>query len=148
MKSNFPEKWTANKVQNPCIYKSELDLQAKLVQWFYKSFPEFRICTIPISDKGTQQLRSLLFHNLNNAKSKIEAAKLSGAGLVKGTPDLKLAVARGGLHGLYIELKIGKKKPEQHQIEVMNALRSQGYACEWINTLEDGIELINYYLSL
>lgn len=52
-------------------------------------------------------------------------------GLRRGVPDICLPVARGGYHGLYIELKRlhgGRVSPEQ--LEWIDALNQQGYcAC-------------------
>lgn len=100
----------------------------------------------PVPD-GTQKMRSLLFHNMNNARSIAAAVKLGSSGMVAGLPDLFLAVPAGGWPGLYIELKYGKNKPGEEQHQVMNALRAQGYRVEWINSLEDGKELIKSYIA-
>lgn len=43
------------------------------------------------------------------------AGKLRAEGVRRGVPDLCLPVARGGAHGLYIEMKApgGRERPEQ-----------------------------------
>ena len=48
-----------------------------------------------------------LLHHVPNggSRNKIEAARLRAQGVKSGVPDLCLPVARGGNHGLYIELK-------------------------------------------
>lgn len=59
------------------------------------------------------------------------AARLKAEGVKAGVPDIFLPVARGGKHGLYIELKRkrgGKVRPEQ--TEWKTALEAQGYQCE------------------
>ena len=43
-------------------------------------------------------------------------------------PDLCLPVARGGFHGLYIELKAGKNRPTEMQKTWIDALSAQGFA--------------------
>lgn len=56
-------------------------------------------------------------------------ARMRAEGLRKGVPDLCLPVARGGCHGLYIELKRtrgGRVEPEQ--AAWIEWLLSQGYA--------------------
>ena len=45
-----------------------------------------------------------------------------------GVPDLCLPVARGGYHGLYIEMKAGKNKPTEKQLWWIENLKKQGYA--------------------
>jgi len=56
------------------------------------------------------------------------AAKLKAEGVKAGVPDLCLPVARGGYHGMYLEMKYGKNKPTPSQAEWLEALRGQeGY---------------------
>jgi len=123
-------------------YKSELQLQAIIWQWFYNSFPEFRL------PKVGNNPRCLLIHNLLNAKSHIEAAKLSGAGLTKGFPDLTLFVPSKGFHGLHIELKLQGQKPRKEQIEVLEALKAQNYQTCVCDNHEDAQKIIKEYLAL
>lgn len=154
MKRNYPLRWDHSPTSGHSISKSELHLQAQLVQWFYTDYPEYRICTIPlkgirISNVGlTEKLRTLLFHNLNNPKSVVEGAKLVACGLVHGRPDMTLAIARGPYFGLNIELKKPGEKPKQAQLEVMYALEQQGYANEWVDNLDDAKQLLIDYLAL
>jgi len=121
-------------------YKSELHLQAVLWQEFYKKYKQYRLP--PVGNKP----RCLLVHNLLNPKSSVEGAKLQGAGLTKGFPDLTLFVARKSYHGLHIELKINKEKPKKEQVEVFEALRAQGYKVIWGNNHVDILEEIENYL--
>lgn len=151
MKTEFPKKWSSHiEVESPVTSKSELHLQSQVVQWFWITYPEYRICTIsslkPIG--GTEQLRSLLYHNLNNARSVVAAIKLNASGMVHGMLDMFLAVPAGDYHGLYIELKVPGKKPKPDQIEVGLKLMEQGYAVAWCDTFEDCIQLIISYLAL
>ena len=49
---------------------------------------------------------ALLHHIPNGGKrGKAEAAKLKRMGVKPGVPDLHLPIARGGFHGLYVEMK-------------------------------------------
>lgn len=50
-------------------------------------------------------------------------------GLSPGVPDLFLPVARGGHHGMFIELKVESNKPSEDQRAWMDVLRGQGYHC-------------------
>ena len=48
----------------------------------------------------------LLFHVPNGgARGKAEAARMKRQGVKAGVPDLMLPVARGGYHGLFLEMK-------------------------------------------
>lgn len=71
----------------------------------------------------------LMYHIPNGGKRNITTAKrLKAEGVKPGVPDIHLPVARGGYHGLYIELKkqIGGKTTE-NQENWIEALRKQGY---------------------
>ena len=124
-------------------WKSELQFQSKLFIWFYNSFPEFRI-----TSKKIRTPRSLLVHNYLNPKNAVDGAKLAAAGLCKGFPDLSLHVARGGYHGLMIELKLPSKKPRPEQFDVMNALENQGFKVVWSDDFEEVKKIIIDYLAL
>lgn len=63
-------------------------------------------------------------------KSKAEAGKAKAAGMKEGEHDLNLKVARGGYHGLSIELKYGKGKPTKKQLQYGDRLTQEGwYVC-------------------
>ncbi|MFZ5586118.1 MAG: VRR-NUC domain-containing protein [Thermodesulfobacteriota bacterium] len=90
-----------------------------------------------------------LLHAIPNGGDRhmLVAAKLQGEGVRRGVPDLCLPVARGGYHGLYIEMKADKGRPSEHQRWWISRLREQGYrvaVCwgrhEAINTIMDYLE--------
>ena len=71
----------------------------------------------------------LLYHVPNGgSRNELEAVNLKKQGVRSGVPDLCLPVARGGYHGLYIEMKYGKNKPTEKQLEWIEDLRNEGYA--------------------
>lgn len=72
-----------------------------------------------------------LYHHIPNGgpRSKGAAAKLKGQGVRAGVPDVFIPVARGGYHGLYLELKVGDGSVEAEQNEFMAAAAKQGYYC-------------------
>lgn len=123
-------------------YKSELQLQSDIWKWFYNKYPEYRI------EKVGKQPRCLLVHNLLNAKSVVEASKLSSAGLTKGLPDLTLYVPRNGYNGLFMEIKLEDGgRPRKDQDTCMKSLSNQGYYCGCVNSLEDAKDMIKCYLE-
>lgn len=91
----------------------------------------------------------MLYHVPNEGKrGKVVGARMVAEGLKRGVPDLCLPVARGGCHGLYIELKRqrgGRVTPEQGQW--IGALVRGGYCaavcCGW----EEAARLIVRYLQ-
>lgn len=71
---------------------------------------------------------ALLYHIPNGgSRNKIEAANLKRQGVKAGVPDICLPVARGGYHGLYIELKAGRNKATEKQRQWLTALEREGY---------------------
>jgi len=69
-------------------------------------------------------------------------------GLKKGVPDLVIPEARQSYHGLFIEMKNGKKgriSPEQR--EWQRQLIARGYHSVKVDNLLQGIELVNSYLD-
>lgn len=61
-------------------------------------------------------------------RTKTTAARMKATGEKAGVPDICLPVARGGFHGLYIELKrVRGGRISTEQMEWIQALRIQGY---------------------
>lgn len=65
----------------------------------------------------------------------------------KGEHDIKLLVARGGFHGLSIELKAGKNKPTPDQLEYGRRLTEEGYLVAYCWSWTDAKDQIIKYLS-
>lgn len=78
----------------------------------------------------------------------LEACNLKRQGLKAGVPDVCLPLARGGFHGLYIELKWGKNKPTKEQLKWLEVLSNNGYKTAVIYSIDDAIEVISDYLKL
>ena len=74
------------------------------------------------------------------------ALKLKREGVKPGIPDVFLPCARGGFHGLFIEIKApdGRVSPEQANIHKL--LREEGYAVIVCYSLESAITLLIWYL--
>ncbi|WP_160688371.1 VRR-NUC domain-containing protein [Clostridium sp. C2-6-12] len=90
----------------------------------------------------------LLFHVPNGGKrEKREAASLRKEGVKAGVPDLVLPVARGEYFGLYIELKVGKNKPKEHQLKWIEDLKFQGYFVKVCYGWIEASEVIENYLE-
>ena len=99
--------------------------------------------------RGKYPELDLLFHIPNGgSRNKIEAAKLKAQGVKAGVPDLFLPAARGGYHGLFIEMKYGKNKPTDKQREWMAALNEQGYMAVVCYGFEDARNAIEKYLGI
>lgn len=91
----------------------------------------------------------LLYHIPNGgSRHALEAAHLKQQGVRAGVPDVCLPVARGGCHGLYIEmkrLKGGRVSPEQ--LGWMEALKAEGYMVALCQGWEMASRIIMDYLK-
>lgn len=112
---------------------SEHALQVSCVRWFRMQYRD----------------RYLLYATPNGgSRNRIEAAHLREEGVTAGIPDLTLAVAAGGWHGLYIELKNGKAyTTSQAQKDAMQRLTEAGYLCVVVRSIEEFIKTIRDYLA-
>jgi hypothetical protein len=93
---------------------------------------------------------SLLYHIPNGGyRSKAEAGRFKAEGVKSGVPDVCLPVARGGFHGLYIELKRRKGGKVTHEQEKwIKLLSKQGYIAIAVRGWEKAAEAIMIYLRL
>lgn len=110
---------------------SEANLQQTLFEWskYYKELD----CMYAIPNGGSRH--------------KLEAYNLKRQGVKAGVPDICLPLARKGYNGLYIELKWGKNKPTDKQLQWLDKLSKNGYKTAVIYTIEDAIKLIKEYIE-
>ena len=92
---------------------------------------------------------SLLYHVPNGgSRHRAEAARLQAEGVKAGVPDLCLPVARGGFHGLYIELKrVRGSRTSDLQVGWMESLMKQGYCVALCKGWEQAAQTIIEYLE-
>lgn len=91
-----------------------------------------------------------LLHAIPNGGSRnpIEARHLKEQGVKPGIPDVFLPVARGGYHGLYIEMKRRKGgRVSVEQKKMILALRDQGFRAEVCEGWEAARDTICEYLK-
>lgn len=90
----------------------------------------------------------LLTGSINGAHlSKSEAGKAKASGMQAGVHDLTLPAARGGYHGLSIELKYGANKPTEAQLWYGNRLTEEGWLVAYFWSWIEAKDLIIEYLS-
>jgi hypothetical protein len=75
------------------------------------------------------------------------AAKMKAEGVKAGVPDYLLPVARGGFHGLAIELKTATGSPSREQRQWIADLRAQGYRADVCKGWLQAFNTITDYLS-
>jgi hypothetical protein len=100
------------------------------------------------------EVMRLLFSTPNGGKrDKITAGRLRATGTLRGYPDISLDAARGGSHGLRIELKrpatptkpAGVVSKEQHAC--IAALNAEGYLAVVCVGWQAAVEVLKEYLS-
>lgn len=79
------------------------------------------------------------------ARHKATAGRLKAEGVRAGVPDLCLPVARGGYHGLYIELKARHGRASEVQRWWLGRLAAEGYHAAVCWGCDDAERLILAY---
>jgi len=81
-----------------------------------------------------------IFEMIYHIKNESATGHVAGIGIKKGAPDYFLAMAKGGYHGLYFEMKKPKGRLSKDQLEFIPKLREQGYKVEvcysWIEAVD------------
>ena len=114
---------------------SEHDEQAALFHW--AALHESKIPEL-----------ALLFAIPNGGlRNKATAGKLKAEGVKRGVPDVCLAVARGGFHGLFIEMKYGRNTTTGEQDTGLRLLWQQGYQATVCHSFEEAKAVILEYLG-
>lgn len=99
--------------------------------------------------EGQHPELGLLFAIPNGGHRHVKVAvMLKAEGVKAGIPDLMLACARQGWHGLFIELKIGSNKPSAAQLKRLAALTEQGYLAVVCWGADEAIDVIKDYLGM
>lgn len=80
-------------------------------------------------------------------RHKAVAARMKAEGVKSGVPDICLPVARGGYHGLYIELKTVRGQVSNAQRQWLRRLQAQGYRVAICRGWEAARKFIEDYLT-
>ena len=108
--------------------------QETVIQWA-------RICS------GKWPELKLLHHIPNGGRRNAkEAAKLKRMGVLAGVADLHMPVARGGYHGLYIEMKYDDGRILESQKSFLKAAAAEGNYCIVCYSAADAIEILDLYM--
>jgi len=111
----------------------EDNLQIACVRWFAMQYPHYA---------------ELLHHSPNGGRRNLrEAARFKAMGTKAGFPDLFLAVASQGYHGLFVEMKSEKGRQSEAQKQWQHSVEWQCYRYEVCRNIEEFIDVINNYLS-
>lgn len=117
----------------------EREQQAKVISWWdiarLNYQPRFPVCVLYAVPNGGMFLRP------------VAAAWAKKTGLRAGACDLNLDIARGGFHGMRIEMKSEKGRVSQAQEDFHLDIRAQGYAVFVCWSSQEAIERIKDYLA-
>lgn len=93
---------------------------------------------------------ALMYHVPNGGgRSKAEAGRFKAEGVKSGVPDICLPVARGGFHGLYVELKRQRGGiVSDNQTAWMERLSREGYCVALCMGWEAASKAILEYLRM
>ena len=91
---------------------------------------------------------ALMFHIPNGgSRNRIEAHNLKTQGVKAGIPDICLPVARGGYHGLFIELKVKPNRATEKQLWWLQKLKERGYCAKVCYGCAEASQTILKYLE-
>ncbi len=110
------------------LQRSEHDEQSELFAW---------MATAPIGMRPCLELAfaipNFAGHHGSKVSRLISGKKAKAEGRKSGVPDVFLPVAKGGFHGLFIEMKRADGTPSDvshDQTDWINALRGEGFRVE------------------
>jgi hypothetical protein len=109
----------------------ESKLQSQCVKWFRLQYPNETIFAIP---NGGQR-------NITTAK------RLKDEGVLSGVADLFVLHGTWNFNGLFIEMKIGKGKQTESQIEFEQKAKSKHYKYVVCRSFEDFIYEVTKYFN-
>lgn len=93
------------------------------------------------------KLDKFIWHTANERKCSVQYGfLLKRMGVKSGVVDITIAKAVNGYHGAFLEVKVGKNKPTQNQIDFMNTMREEGYFTKTVWGAEEAIHAIMQYL--
>jgi len=122
--------------KNPAPVATEHEEQVALFQW------------AAIQGQSIPALKLLFAVPNGGQRHPAVAVKMKHEGVKPGVPDMFLPIARGGRHGLFIELKRAKGGTlSAAQLAWINALRGEGYEAICCRGWQEASSAILAYLS-
>jgi len=109
----------------------ESKLQISVVKWFRLQYPTLTLFSVPNGGK----------------RSIVTATLLKSEGALAGVADLFLMYPSKTYHGLFIEMKIGKGKQTENQIDFERQCKKFGYKYEVCRSFDDFVNIVNQYIT-
>jgi hypothetical protein len=99
--------------------------------------------------RSRPDLEPYVFHIGNERKTSVQQGRLlKRMGVRSGVSDLFIGIPQGNMHGMFLELKVGKNKPTDSQEKFMMDFAQQGYHCVWSVGFEAAKKAILDYLQI
>ena len=98
-------------------------------------------------ERGFEDLDLLFAIPNGGQRHKAVAAKLKAEGVKRGIPDMLLPVARGGFHGLFVEMKALKGRVRPDQKEWHKLLEAQGYCVRVCKGFDAAVWVLECYMQ-
>jgi hypothetical protein len=96
-----------------------------------------------------KEISPYAFHIPNEGKrSYFMGAILKRMGMRSGVSDIFIAIPNKTYHGAFIELKEGKNKPTNSQLQFLQDMSDKGYFTKVCFGSDETIECIKQYMSL
>lgn len=111
----------------------ESQLQKACVRWFQLQYPKHKLLLFAVPNGGK--------------RNAITAANLKAEGVIPGVSDLILLYSNGMYPYLCIEMKFGKNKQQESQIEWQQAVEKAGGKYLVIRTFDGFREAVKEYFS-
>lgn len=108
-------------------------LQCACVRWFRLAYPQHHHNLFAVPNGGY--------------RTPATAAKIKAEGALPGVSDLILLIARGGYHGLLIEMKTDKGRQSEAQREWQRLIEADGYKYVVVRSIEEFIKVVTDYLN-
>jgi hypothetical protein len=108
-------------------------LQCACVRWFRLAYPQHQHNLFAVPNGGY--------------RTPATAAKIKAEGALPGVSDLILLIARGGYHGLLIEMKTDKGRQSEAQREWQRLIETDGYKYVVVRSIEEFIKVVTDYLN-
>lgn len=108
-------------------------LQCACVRWFRLAYPQHHHNLFAVPNGGY--------------RTPATAAKIKAEGALPGVSDLILLIARGGYHGLLIELKTDKGRQSEAQREWQDLIEADGYKYVVVRSIEEFIKVVTDYIN-
>lgn len=114
-------------------------LQKNCVKWFRLQFPKYKMLLV-------SSVNGAMLQGTPEQRAK-QWKRLESEGAVPGVPDLFLFLARGGHHGLCIEMKVEGNTQSSKQLEFEALVTAQNFKYVVCKSFDSFHQIITEYVN-